>query len=127
MVITDVLARNAALYGDEVCLVCVNPEMKEKPEVTWRDYELQETNAGEFSRREMTWRLFDEGANRFAHLLLSRGIGQGDKVSGQLAQGRGRDDLRFDARQRRRDAFGVQPETEVAEAERAAVLGEAGA
>jgi long-chain acyl-CoA synthetase len=81
MVITDVLARNAALYGDEVCLVCVNPEMKEKPEVTWRDYELQETNAGEFSRREMTWRLFDEGANRFADLLLSRGIGKGDKVA----------------------------------------------
>ncbi len=44
MVITDVLARNAALYGDEVCLVGVNPEAKEKREVTWREYELMETN-----------------------------------------------------------------------------------
>jgi long-chain acyl-CoA synthetase len=81
MVITEVLARNSTLYGDEVCLVCVNPEIKEKPAVTWREYELQETNAGEFSRREMTWRLFDEQTNRFANLLLSRGIGKGDKVA----------------------------------------------
>ncbi len=81
MVITELLSRNAALYGDEVCLVCVNPEVKEKREVTWREYELMETNAHEYSRREITWRLFDEGANRFANLLLSRGIGRGDKVA----------------------------------------------
>jgi long-chain acyl-CoA synthetase len=81
MVITELVARNAALYGDEVCLVCVNPEVKEKREVTWREYELMETNAGDFSRREITWRLFDEAANRFANLLMSRGIGRGDKVA----------------------------------------------
>ncbi len=81
MVITEVLARNAALYGEDVCLVCVNPEVKDKREVTWREYELMETNAGECSRREMTWRQFDEAANRFANLLLSRGIGRGDKVA----------------------------------------------
>lgn len=81
MVITELLARNATLYGDEVCLVCVNPEVKGKREVTWREYELMETNAHEYSRREITWRLFDEGANRFANLLLSRGIGKGDKVA----------------------------------------------
>jgi long-chain acyl-CoA synthetase len=81
MVITEILSRNAALYGDEVCLVCVNPEVKDKPEVTWREYELMETNAHDYSRREMTWRQFDEAANRFADLLLSRGIGRGDKVA----------------------------------------------
>jgi acyl-CoA synthetase (AMP-forming)/AMP-acid ligase II len=81
MVITDVLARNAALYGDEVCLVGVNPEAKEKREVTWREYELMETNPRDFSRREMTWRYFDETANQFANLLLGRGIGKGDKVA----------------------------------------------
>jgi acyl-CoA synthetase (AMP-forming)/AMP-acid ligase II len=81
MVITELLARNAALYGDEVCLVCVNPEVNGKREVTWREYELMETNAHEYSRREMTWRQFDEAANRFSHLLISRGIGGGDKVA----------------------------------------------
>ena len=81
MLITDVLARNAALYGDEVCLVGVNPEVEGKREVTWREYELMETNPFEHSRREMTWRQFDESANRFANLLLSRGIGKGQKVS----------------------------------------------
>lgn len=81
MLLTEVLARNARLYGDEICLVGVNPEIKEKREVTWREYDLMETNPHDFSRREMTWRQFDEGANRFANLLLSRGIGKGDKVA----------------------------------------------
>jgi long-chain acyl-CoA synthetase len=81
MLITEVLSRNAALYGDEVCLVGVNPEVEGKREVTWREYELMETNPSEHSRREMTWRQFDESANRFANLLLSRGIGKGQKVA----------------------------------------------
>lgn len=81
MLITDVLARNAALYGDEVCLIAVNPEVNEKREVTWREYELMETNPFEHSRREITWRQFDRHANRFANLLLSRGIGKGSKVA----------------------------------------------
>lgn len=81
MIITELLSRNAALYGNEVCLVGVNPEVKEKREVTWREYELMETNPHDFSRREITWRQFDEAANRFANLLLGRGIGRGDKVA----------------------------------------------
>jgi acyl-CoA synthetase (AMP-forming)/AMP-acid ligase II len=81
MVITDALARNATLYGDEVCLVEVNPGLETKREVTWREYELMETNPLEHSRREMTWRQFDEAANRFANLLLQRGVGKGDKVA----------------------------------------------
>ena len=77
MPITDLLARNAALYADEVCLVELNPCNEEKREVTWRDYELIETNPAIHSRREMTWRQFDEAANRFANLLLEPRPGQG--------------------------------------------------
>jgi long-chain acyl-CoA synthetase len=79
--ITDLLARNAALYADEVCLVELNPCNEEKREVTWRDYELIETNPTIHSRREITWRQFDEAANRFANLLLERGLGKGNKVA----------------------------------------------
>jgi long-chain acyl-CoA synthetase len=81
MLITEILARNARLYGDEVCLVEANPELQEKREVTWREYELMEANPFEHSRREMTWRQFDETANRFANLLLTRGVGKGNKVA----------------------------------------------
>ncbi|OFW59205.1 MAG: AMP-dependent synthetase [Actinobacteria bacterium RBG_16_64_13] len=81
MLITEVLARNAQFYGDEICLVEVNPALEQKREVTWREYELMETNAIEHSRREMTWRQFDDAANRFANLLLSRGLGKGSKVA----------------------------------------------
>ena len=81
MVITEILARNAQLYGGEVCLVEVNPDVEEKRKVTWREYELIETNPSEHSRREMTWRQFDQHANRLANLLLSRGIGKGSKVA----------------------------------------------
>jgi long-chain acyl-CoA synthetase len=81
MLITELVSRNAALYGDEVCLVELNPELGEAREVTWREYELMETEAMETSRREITWRQFDEAANRFANLLLTRGIGKGNKVA----------------------------------------------
>ncbi len=81
MLITEVLARNATLYGDEICLVGVNPEVTERREITWHEYELMETNPFAHSRREMTWRQFDRHANRFANLLLGRGIGKGSKVA----------------------------------------------
>ncbi len=81
MPITELLWRNARLYGDEVCLVEVNPAMEEKREVTWRDYDLVETNPATHSRREITWGQFDEAANRFANLLLTRGVGRGNKVA----------------------------------------------
>jgi long-chain acyl-CoA synthetase len=80
MIITEVLERNATLYPDEVCVVELNPELPELREVTWREYELMEPNPHQHSRREITWRQFDDAANQFANLLLSRGIGRGDKV-----------------------------------------------
>ena len=61
MPITEILARNANLYADEIALVEVTPETQD--------------------RREISWRQFDDDANRFAHLLLTRGLGKGKKVA----------------------------------------------
>ena len=79
MPITELLERNAASCGDEVALVEINPELREK-RVTWREYELVENPTAESYRREMTWRDFDERANRFANCLIERGLG-GAKVA----------------------------------------------
>ena len=81
MTIVDVLEQNSRSYGDEVCLVEINPEVKEIRRVTWKEYELIEPNPMTHYRREITWRVFDEKANRFANLLISRGIKKGDKVA----------------------------------------------
>ena len=81
MLITEILARNAKLYGDEISLIEMNPELEEKHEISWREYELIETNPAASFRREITWREFDDKANRFANLLLSSGIKKGDKVA----------------------------------------------
>ncbi len=81
MPITEILSRNANMYGQETCLTEVNLDLQESHKVTWLDYELIENSpAGEY-RREMTWRVFDEKANRMANLLLKRGIKKGDKVA----------------------------------------------
>ena len=81
MPITEFLVRNANLYGDEISLIEMNPELQEKREVTWRDYELIEPNPEAMYRREMTWREFDDRANQFANLLLIKGIKKGDQVA----------------------------------------------
>lgn len=81
MPITDFLSRNAELFGDEICLTEINLDLQENHKVIWKEYELIENNpAGEY-RRDMTWRVFNEKANRVANLLLRRGIKNGDKVA----------------------------------------------
>jgi acyl-CoA synthetase (AMP-forming)/AMP-acid ligase II len=60
MLLGDILARNARMYGNEVALI--------------------EREPGKGRRVELTWREFDEQANRFANALMSRGINKGDKV-----------------------------------------------
>ena len=81
MVITDFLERNARLYGSEVALVEINPSEERDAAVTWRDFSLIENARPDAPyRREMTWRDFDRKANRFANLLLSRGLSRGTKV-----------------------------------------------
>ena len=81
MPITELLERNSDLYGNDICLVEVNPEVKEQRRVTWREYELIETNPTTHYRREISWKVFNEKANRFANLLLERGVEKGDKVA----------------------------------------------
>lgn len=80
MPITDILRQNAVSYGDEICLVEINPSIKENKRRTWKEFELIEPSAPEHYRREITWAVFNEKSNRFANLLLSRGIKKGDKV-----------------------------------------------
>ena len=80
MPITDLLEKNALEYGDDVCLVELNPEIKENTRKTWKDFELIESNPKEPYRREITWSVFDEKANRFANMLIGRGIKKGEKV-----------------------------------------------
>ena len=80
MPITDYLERNAREYGNDVALVEINPDVQETRRVTWRGYELIESNPTCQYRREITWSVFNEKANRFANLLVSRGIQKGDKV-----------------------------------------------
>ncbi len=81
MPITEFLSRNAEMFGQEKCLTEINMDLQEKNNVTWLEYELIENNpTGEY-RRDMTWRVFDEKANRLANLLLKRGIKKGDKVA----------------------------------------------
>lgn len=81
MPITNLLEENCRKYGEDICLVEINPEVKEVRRVTWKEYELIEPSSPSHYRREITWNVFNEKANRFANLLLGRGIKKGDKVA----------------------------------------------
>ena len=81
MPITDYLERNHKLYGNETALVEVNPEQKVARRVTWKEYSLIESAPRGPHRREITWQIFDEKANRCANMLLSVGVKKGDKVA----------------------------------------------
>jgi acyl-CoA synthetase (AMP-forming)/AMP-acid ligase II len=58
--IGEMLARNARMYPNDIALV--------------------ERIAAEKKRTEITWREFDEKANKFANILKKRGVKKGDKV-----------------------------------------------
>ncbi len=81
MPITDFLERNAKLYPDEIALVELNPHEKDRRRMTWKEFDLIQPQPDNPYRREITWKVFDEKANRFANLLISRGVGSGDKVA----------------------------------------------
>ena len=80
MPITDILEKNCRLYGDDVALVEINPEMPETKRTTWKEFDLIEPSRAAYYRREITWNVFNEKANRFANLLIERGIKKGKKV-----------------------------------------------
>ena len=60
MPITDILERNCRLYGDDICLVEINPEVRDTRRVTWKEYELIEPAPRPYYRREITWNVFNE-------------------------------------------------------------------
>ena len=81
MPITDLLERNSKLYGNEISLVEIDPAVQEPVRVTWKEYSLVQSTSSAPYRREITWSVFDEKANRVANMLLSRGIRKGQKVA----------------------------------------------
>lgn len=81
MPVMDYLHRNARMYPEEVALIELNPDEKDTRRITWKEYDLIESSRFGTYRREITWSVFQEKANRFSHLLLDRGIKKGDKVA----------------------------------------------
>ena len=80
MPITQLLEQNCKLYPEDIALVELNPAKNEDRRMTWREFELVHSTQDAPYRREITWRVFNEKANRFANLLLERGIKKDDKV-----------------------------------------------
>ena len=60
MLITDILTRNARIYGHETALVEREPEKNRRVEITWQT--------------------FDDQANSIAQALLAKGVAKGDRV-----------------------------------------------
>ena len=60
MIIGEMLARNARMYGDEIALIEREPAKDKRVFITWKE--------------------FDDSANRIANALISKGIKKGDKV-----------------------------------------------
>ena len=82
MTIIDLLERNASLYTNETALVEINPDQPETRRTTWQEFELVEpTPKVRHYRREITWGVFNEKANRLANMLTQNGIGKGKKVA----------------------------------------------
>jgi len=60
MIITEILARNARMYGGEIALIEREPAKDKRVAITWQE--------------------FDDIANRVANALIAKGVKKGDKV-----------------------------------------------
>lgn len=80
MPITSYLQQNAMRTPDRVALVEINHDVLEPSSADWRQRRDRFDDLVAY-RREITWRGFDQAANRFANLLISRGIAKGDRVA----------------------------------------------
>ena len=80
MPITEYLKRNASLYGDEVALVELNPQVESAPR-SWREFDLVETEPQLRRRTELTWKAFNARSNQFAHMLQAIPLAKGEKVA----------------------------------------------
>ena len=82
MTIVHLLEKNAKEFAGDTALVEINPEQPETRRLTWHEYELVEpTPRVRHYRREITWAVFNEKANRLANMLHQNGIGKGKKVA----------------------------------------------
>ena len=81
MIITDLLERNASNFKDDIALIEINPLKKPEKYVTWKEYSLIEPIKANQYRREMSWEDFNRKSNRFANMLLSKGVKKDDKVA----------------------------------------------
>ncbi len=81
MPITHILEHNADIFKNDVALVEINPEQKGIKKGTWKEYDLIEASNCPYYRKEITWGIFNEKANRFANALLNHNIGRGKKVA----------------------------------------------
>ena len=82
MTIVHLLERNAKEFAGDVALVEINPDQPETRKLTWQEYELVEpSHKVPHYRREITWEVFNEKANRLANMLQQNGIGKGKKVA----------------------------------------------
>ncbi len=81
MPITDILVRNAELYAGEIALVEINPNNTDEKPHNWKEDGLVEASLSKYYRNEITWKEFDEKANRFANSLLKLGYKKGDKIA----------------------------------------------
>ena len=79
--LTDLLERNAALYGGETALIELNPIHDDAKNLAWKEYELVESGHSVHYRSELTWGEFEDQANRIANMLLANGVRRGDKVA----------------------------------------------
>ena len=59
-------------------MVELNPDEKDTRRTTWKEFDLIQPSANMPYRREITWSVFNEKANRFANMLkaveLRKGI-----------------------------------------------------
>ena len=85
--ITEILERNAREWPNDVALVEINPQELEDRRTTWREYSLMQPTGDNPFRSDITWREFDDQANCFANLLLSRGYARGTKIAILLMNG----------------------------------------
>ena len=82
MTIVHLLEKNAKEFAQDIALVEINPEQPETRKSTWHEFELVEpTPRVTHYRREISWAVFNEKANRLANMLQQNGIGKGKKVA----------------------------------------------
>jgi len=81
MPVTDLLIRNAKEHGQEVALVELNPTMEDTRKTSFKEFDLVQQTVAKPFRRQITWQVFNEKANRVANMLIDRGVEKGERVA----------------------------------------------